>query len=229
LLSGGYPRCLIRQFARSYVRAGGAAPISLAPEELPVFLFDTLPVIRLLGIRALLPKALDRVLRPRLSTKISASSTKGPGFIKADSLLRFDWTVAIGEKQLTPAQFEKLVNTAGGIVRFRGEYVYLDPQEIERLRAQLDKPQQPTGTELLRIALAQEYAGAPIGLDKKALGIIRELTEIGDMVPPTTLDAPLRSYQERGFAWLYRNIRARFGSVIADDMGLGKTLQVIAA
>ncbi|HEV7930682.1 MAG TPA: SNF2-related protein, partial [Nitrosospira sp.] len=54
-------------------------------------------------------------------------------------------------------------------------------------------------------------------------------TEIGNMAPPAALEARMRPYQERGFAWLYRNIRAGFGSVIADDMGLGKTLQVITA
>ncbi|MDZ7844385.1 MAG: SNF2-related protein [Anaerolineales bacterium] len=46
---------------------------------------------------------------------------------------------------------------------------------------------------------------------------------------PAALQARLRPYQRRGFAWLYRNARAGLGSIIADDMGLGKTLQVIAA
>jgi SNF2 family DNA or RNA helicase len=37
----------------------------------------------------------------------------------------------------------------------------------------------------------------------------------------------MRPYQLRGYAWMYKNSRIGFGSVIADDMGLGKTLQVI--
>ena len=45
---------------------------------------------------------------------------------------------------------------------------------------------------------------------------------------PGALLATLRPYQQRGYAWLYRNARLGLGSVIADDMGLGKTLQVIA-
>lgn len=212
-----------------YISAGAVTPISLPPEALPAFLFDTLPIIRLLGIRALLPKALDRVLRPRLSMKVSGKGTGSSGFLNASDLFHFDWTVAIGGKQLTQAEFEKLVETAHGIVQFKGEYVYLDPAQIERLRAQLQKPPQPTGAELLRIALAEEYSGAPIVLDEQARNIIRTLTEIGNVPQPTALNATLRPYQERGFAWLYRNIRAGFGSVIADDMGLGKTLQVIAA
>ena len=48
------------------------------------------------------------------------------------------------------------------------------------------------------------------------------------VAPPADLHAQLRPYQQRGYAWLYKNSRLGFGSIIADDMGLGKTLQVIA-
>lgn len=210
-----------------YINTGATTPITLSPEALPAFLFDVLPVIRLLGIRALLPKALDRVLRPRLSMKLSGKDTGSFGYLNADDIFGFDWTVAIGHNQLTQAEFEELVKTAHGIVRFRGEYVYLEPAEIERLRLQLEKPPHTTQAELLRIALTEEYLGSPIILDAQARDIIRELTEIGSVPLPDGLNATLRPYQERGYAWLYRNIRIGFGSVIADDMGLGKTLQVI--
>jgi len=77
-------------------------------------------------------------------------------------VLTFDWQVAIGEQFVTRAEFERLVRRATGIVRFRGEYVFLDPVAIERLRAQLDRPPQPDGAELLRTALAGEWEGAPV-------------------------------------------------------------------
>ncbi len=48
------------------------------------------------------------------------------------------------------------------------------------------------------------------------------------MRPPAGLQATLRPYQQRGYAWLWRNASLGLGSVIADDMGLGKTLQVLA-
>ncbi|EQD74057.1 SNF2/RAD54 family helicase, partial [mine drainage metagenome] len=56
----------------------------------------------------------------------------------------------------------------------------------------------------------------------------RQLLDAGDVALPASIQATLRPYQERGYAWLYRNARIGLGSVIADDMGLGKTLQVIA-
>ncbi|HRF74840.1 MAG TPA: SWIM zinc finger family protein, partial [Accumulibacter sp.] len=52
---------------KGYVSAGARTPLRIAADELPGLLFDTLPVLRLLGIRTLLPKALERLLRPRLS------------------------------------------------------------------------------------------------------------------------------------------------------------------
>lgn len=211
----------------SYISAGATTPIALSPEALPAFLFDVLPVIRLLGIRALLPKALDRVLRPRLSMKLSGKNVGSSGYLNANDIFGFDWTVAVGHNQLTQKEFEELVKTAHGIVRFRGEYVYLDPAEIERLRLQLEKPPHTTQAELLRIALTGEYLGTPVTLDARAQAIIREFIEVNNVPLPVGLNATLRPYQERGYAWLYRNIRIGFGSVIADDMGLGKTLQVI--
>lgn len=211
-----------------YISAGAKTPIKISADDLPGLLFDTLPVVRLLGIRALLPKALDRLLRPRLSMQIKGKAADSGGFLNADDIFSFDWKVAVGEHLLTRAEFERLVKDATSIVRFKGEYIYLDPNEIERLRSQLAKPPLLSGTELLRVALAGEYAGSSVGLDAKARSILRELMEAGDVPVPDSITATLRPYQQRGYAWMYRNIRIGFGSVIADDMGLGKTLQVIA-
>uniref|UniRef100_UPI003F4953DA SNF2-related protein n=1 Tax=Cupriavidus necator TaxID=106590 RepID=UPI003F4953DA len=212
----------------AYIRAGAKAPIEIAANELPALLFDTLPVIRLLGIRALLPKALDSLLRPRLSMQIRGKATDTAGFFSADDVFAFDWKVAVGNHLLTRAEFERLVKDAAGVVRFKEAYVYLDPEEVERLRAQLLKPSVPSGAELLRVALAGEFAGTTVGLDAKAHKIIQDLVEAGTVPLPRGINATLRPYQQRGYAWLYRNARIGLGSVIADDMGLGKTLQVIA-
>ena len=211
-----------------YVRAGARKALVVGPQELPPLLFDTLPALRLMGIRTLLPRALERLLRPRLSMQINAKSSSVGAFFKTEDLFSFDWKVSLGDERLTPAEFERLLGKAHGIVRFRGQYVYLDPAEIEQLRARLARPAAVSGSELLRTALAGEVDGAPVGLSKAAEQLIRQLTSTGDVPLPTGLRATLRPYQERGYAWLWRNARLGLGSVIADDMGLGKTLQVIA-
>ena len=211
-----------------YVRSGAREPLPLGLSELPAFLFEALPAIRLLGIRALLPKSLDRLLRPRLSMQIKATAAASPSFLKADQIFSFDWQVALGEQTLTPTEFERLLGKATGVVRFKGEYVYLDPAAIEHLRQQLDKPPRLGAQELLRIALAGSYDGAPVGLNMAARKLLDELKDSAAIALPNGLQADMRPYQVRGYEWLARNARLGLGSVIADDMGLGKTLQVIA-
>jgi hypothetical protein len=103
----------------AYISAGAKAPVKIAADELPALLFDTLPVIRLLGIRALLPKALDHLLRPRLSMQIKDTATDTAGFFRADDVLAFDWKVAVGNHLITRAEFERLVKDAAGVVRFK--------------------------------------------------------------------------------------------------------------
>jgi len=212
----------------AYLSAGAGQPMPITAAELPPLLFDTLPIIRLLGIRVVLPKALDRLLRPRLSLQVSAKARDTGSFLNINDVFAFDWKVALGGRLLSRAEFEKLLRNATGIIRFKGEYVYLDPQEVERLQAQLQKSPFLSGTELLRIALAEEYLGSPVRLDTATRKIIRDLTDIGEVGIPQHLNATLRPYQQRGYAWLYRNACTGLGSVIADDMGLGKTVQVIA-
>ncbi|MDR0218579.1 MAG: DEAD/DEAH box helicase [Enterobacteriaceae bacterium] len=212
-----------------YLRQGGRNPITLTMEQLPELLFNILPAIQLLGIRTLLPKTLDRLLRPRLSMSVT-SQTKGMSSsqLSAGKILNFDWQVALGEHHLTQTEFEQLVQGATGVVRFKGEYIYLDPEEIASLQAKLSKPSKLSGTELLHIALAGEYSGTPVKLDDNTLQLLADLRESGDVSLPSYLNATLRPYQQRGYAWMWRNLQTGFGSVIADDMGLGKTLQVIA-
>ena len=211
-----------------YVRSGAREPLPLGLAELPDFLFGALPAIRLLGIRALLPKSLDRLLRPRLSMQIKAAAVASPSFLKADQIFSFDWQVALGEQTLTPKEFERLLGKATGVVRFKGEYVYLDPTAIEQLRQQLSKPPRLGAQDLLRVALSGSFEGAPVGLDKAAQKLLDQLKDSAAIALPNGLQATMRPYQVRGFEWLARNARLGLGSVIADDMGLGKTLQVIA-
>jgi len=211
-----------------YVRAGAREPLPLGLSELPAFLFEALPAIRLLGIRALLPKALDRLLRPKLSMQIKATAGASPSFLKADQIFSFDWQVALGEQTLTPEEFEHLLGKATDVVRFKGEYVYLDPAAIEQLRQQLAKPPRLGAQELLRIALAGSFEGAPVGLNPAARKRLDQLEDSAAIALPHGLQAAMRPYQVRGYEWLARNARLGLGCVIADDMGLGKTLQVIA-
>jgi uncharacterized Zn finger protein len=212
-----------------YLKSHASQPISISSDALPQLLQETLPIIRLLGIRAILPKALEKILRPKLSMKVTGTPTDSGGFLSMADLFAFNWTVAIGEHQLSFDEFEQLVQSASGVIRFKGEYVFLDPAEIAKLQAQLAKPPKVSGAELARVALAGEYLGAGVALDQAAQSLLKQLIDTGESALPDEIHATLRPYQQRGYDWLYRNAQLGLGSVIADDMGLGKTLQVITA
>jgi superfamily II DNA or RNA helicase len=213
-----------------YLRAGAAEALPLATDALPSFLAQTLPALRLLGMQVLLPKGLDKLLRPRLSMRIAASgAAAGLSRLSMDEVLQFDWRVALGDRLLSKAEFERLLAQGSGIVRFKGEFVLLDAAEVEQLRRQLTKPPALSGVAVLRVALAEDYGGAAVQLDRKAQTMLKRLREPPPLPPPEGLHAQLRPYQERGYAWLVRNATLGFGCLLADDMGLGKTLQVIAA
>lgn len=208
----------------------GDSTLAYDSEGFADVLLGILPVIKLLGIRLLLPNALKTLVRPKASFMLQHKESTGKerGFLSIDQLLDFEWRVAIGDKTVSVKEFLKLVKGMSGVVKIKGSYVLLDKNEIERLLKNLKAEKALSGNELLKAALSQEYQEAKISISKEARKIIDDLLQLEQIPPPSTLKGTLRPYQVRGYQWLYSNTRAGFGSIIADDMGLGKTIQVIA-
>ncbi len=193
-------------------------------------LFKILPIIKMFGIKVLMPKALRKLMRPKVSMALEGTedgTVAKSSIISLDNMLSFNWQIAIGDRQVTLGEFLKMVKQFSGIVKLNDQYVFFDEKEIATLLDKLADPPEPTGNELLQIALTEEYEGARVSLDKKAKKLIKHLLSGEGADIPKGLKATLRPYQLRGYEWLYKNSRLGFGSLIADDMGLGKTLQVI--
>ena len=210
-----------------YINRGGATPIILTMAEFSTFLFSSIPAVRLLGVKVMLPKSLQDIIRPRVSMKISTKQTDGKSYLRLDEMLQFDWQVALGEEVVSSEEFSRLVGKAKGLIKFRQQYIYVDEQDLERLRKAFDGNRPMTAVQMLQAALTESYDRAPIILSDEVRQLIRHLTEQTLIPVPQGIRATLRPYQERGYSWMYRNYRIGFGSIIADDMGLGKTLQVI--
>jgi uncharacterized Zn finger protein/superfamily II DNA or RNA helicase len=208
----------------------GKKPLRFDARTFADILFKTLPVIGLFGIRMLLPKALSRIVRPQLSLRLEkgAGQVLNNSPISLKNMLAYQWQIAIGEQDLTAAEFLEMLERYEGLVKIRDEYVYFDEKEMKALAEKLAKPPALSGPELLQIALSEEYEGTRILLSPEIRALMNELLAT-DLLPlPTGLNATLRPYQHRGYSWLRKNARLGFGSILADDMGLGKTLQVIA-
>jgi SNF2 family DNA or RNA helicase/uncharacterized Zn finger protein len=201
-------------------------------DEFVEILFKILPTIKLFGIKILLPKALRKLMRPKVSLKLESStdesgSVGGASMLNLDTMLSFDWQIALGNKMVSRKEFAKMVKQFSGIVKINDEYVFFDEDEIKNLLEKLENPPELSSHELMQVALTEEYDGAKIELGKQAKELMRKLIDSEETKVPKGLKATLRPYQLRGYEWMYKNARIGFGSVIADDMGLGKTLQVI--
>jgi SNF2 family DNA or RNA helicase/uncharacterized Zn finger protein len=209
--------------------SGERSQIAFDGERFVDILFESLPVLEFTGVSVLLPKSLRSLVRPQLSMHISKTSaeTNVESALQMAELLDFDWKVSLGDEWISAKEFKELVKSSAGLVKRKGRYIHLDPKVMEQLMKQLDRPPKLSAAELIHSAFSETYKDAPVQLDEKAREMIRELKSIQSIPAPSSLQASLRPYQQRGFEWMYKNSRLGLGSLIADDMGLGKTLQVI--
>jgi hypothetical protein len=215
--------------------------VELSPEETWRFLSEEATLLGEAGVAVRLPGggALQRVSL-RLVAREGAGPTSDPGVTRfgLDTLVDFDWKVAVGDALLTVSEFEDLAARQMPLVEVRGEWVLLDREHLEQARRILDR--RPGGRttlgELLRLAggLDPEGAGASVdgvageGWLSRLLDPDAARREIGAFVPPKALTGTLRPYQMRGVAWMRFLLSRGLGACLADDMGLGKTVQFLA-
>lgn len=148
--------------------------------------------------------------------------------VELDSVLEYAWQVVVGDEVVDGSEFAELVEQGGPILRFRGEWVLLEPTELDRLPTDLDtRGSIPTALGL-RAALAGEWEGTPVVPSERLAVLLETLSSPPEVTIPDTLEATLRPYQERGLHWLQALGQHGLGACLADDMGLGKTVQLIA-
>jgi SNF2 family DNA or RNA helicase len=178
----------------------------------------------------------------RLGLAVSATSTPVDGVVtdgglSRDQLGRFDWRLAVGGDVLTEDEIAQLVATKAPLVRFRGQWVAVDP---ERLRKGLEFLRTaPTGAsdpaELLAIASGQLIRETPLPIVSAHVeGWLADLLSgaaeqtLRPVDPPPDFKAQLRPYQQRGLSWMSFLSTLGLGACLGDDMGLGKTIQLLA-
>ena len=83
-----------------------------------------------------------------------------------------------------------------------------------------------SASRLYYLSSLLEHGTLPVDLDSSITEAAARLESEEDIALPSGLS--LRSYQQRGFAWLHTLDALHLGGILADDMGLGKTVQVIA-
>lgn len=210
-----------------YINSKGESLITMEMAKFAPFLMQAIPAIQLLNVDILLPKALQHILKPKASVRLKQKSSDGKSFLRLDKMLDFDWQVSVGDTIMSEDEFKKLLTKSEGLIKYKTNYIYVSPADMEKLQKHFTSTKQLSSFEMLRIALGNDYYGANVALSDEVKALIKQLTEQKESPLPDNLNASLRPYQHRGYTWMHRNTQIGFGSVIADDMGLGKTLQVI--
>ncbi len=152
------------------------------------------------------------------------------------AIVDYRWGLALGGATLTEDELHDLARVKVPLVRFRGQWVYLD---ADRLAAGLAYLARGAGTmtagEALRLVRLRPDAELPLPVTATGgrgwladllAGRIDEHLEL--LEAPTGLTGELRTYQRRGLSWLAFMDRLGLGACLADDMGLGKTVQLLA-
>lgn len=220
--------------------------VDLSANETLGFVREAAPLLEAQGFVVRLPDWADMGERrlgmelhvsPRAPREGGRSSDLSLDNFGLNSVIDFDWRVAVGDRHLTLDEFEKLVEEQSSLVHIHGEWMELDQEAAKRALAFMRK--QPRGSmnliEAMRISAGADEidAGLPIvgmtGTDwvARLLDGLPEAT-VADIPQPVDFQGELRPYQLRGLAWLAFLRRLGIGGCLADDMGLGKTIQLIA-
>ena len=176
----------------------------------------------------------------RLAVRANVKSPKmqGGSGLSLETIVQFDWEVALGDRKLTLRELEALARMKVPLVRVRGQWVEMNAAEIQAAIDFWKKKgtEKATFRDIIQMALGTK--DAPQGFDfngVKATGWIGKLLKqldgqaaFKELAPPKAFSGTLRPYQVRGYSWLSFLRQWGLGACLADDMGLGKTIQTLA-
>lgn len=192
--------------------------------------------------------------RIKVKGDVNIPNMKAPGMLNLDSIMQFDWSVAMGDKNVTMTELEKLARAKSSLVRVRGEWVEVSTDDIKHAISFLKKRTKKASLlDAIRMRLGGSDTAGMLGTKFKddesdpssKSGMDVEITSNDDHIlevfdsldgkshleeikQPDGFCGTLRPYQVRGLSWLAFLQRWGLGGCLADDMGLGKTIQILA-
>ncbi|MEI7634511.1 MAG: DEAD/DEAH box helicase [bacterium] len=205
------------------------------------FLTEKAMELEMAGFGVMLPAWWSRKgTKQRLSLRANVKSPAamaGGSMMRFDTIVKFDYEVALGAEKLTLAELEALAKLKAPLVKIRGQWVHMSAEDIRTAMDfwQKSKQGQAPVRDVVRMALGAGAAGVSLPVrGVTASGRIGELlaqldgqSSFESVPPPGGFDGLLRPYQQRGFSWLCFLRRWGLGACLADDMGLGKTIQAL--
>jgi superfamily II DNA or RNA helicase len=155
-----------------------------------------------------------------------------------DEIVNCRWSIALGNETISEDDLAELAKHKIPLVRFRGQWTYVDRQRLAaglKFLRRVATGTMPAREILLNAGLRPPQDDVPLPVRSEGgTGWLADLMsgDVENRLPevdvPADLHATLRPYQRRGLSWLAFLDRLGLGACLADDMGLGKTVQVLA-
>jgi superfamily II DNA or RNA helicase len=193
------------------------------------------------GLGVVMPPSLipSSGIEGRLGLKVVADVADAKSRLGLQSLLKFKLELAMGDKTVSKAEFNRLIAQKTPLVQIHGEWVALQPQDIKAAEGIFALQKQPLSLSVedaLRLSTGDSktieklpvVSFAASGVLEELLGALTNRETLTPIYPPDTFKGELRPYQARGVGWLSFLERWGMGACLADDMGLGKTIELIA-
>lgn len=191
-------------------------------------------------IEVILPEELVNIIVPRASINAKVRTARSGDLmdifnntssgISLEDILDFSYEVALGDEKISIEEFNKLVQTNNGLIKYKDKYVLVDKDESKKIFEQIAKANHSklTRLELIHASMSGQLEQYDFDYDEAFASIIKDFNKPLEVETPADLKGELRPYQQTGLKWLWTNISKGFGCCMADDMGLGKTIQVIS-
>ena len=217
------------------------------PTQAHAFLREV-PVLEHSGIITRIPDwwRNGRGPRPQVSVRVGGA-VKGAG-LGLETLLNFSVAATLDGTDLTPAEWQALMNADHGLVSLRGQWVEVDSEKLADVLKYWRQVQADSagdgfsfleGMRLLAgvrlashstpdAAVADWSEVAADGWLRETLAALHTPDTLATFDVNRHLAATLRPYQATGVKWLWLLQSLGLGACLADDMGLGKTIQIIA-
>lgn len=173
-----------------------------------------------------------------LELDLTPISTESSSLFSLNSLINYNWRIAIGDIPLSADVFRQLVRENQSFIRYKNKWIHLPMQEMRKAYDEMDqamdyldhKPSIAGSLKLEAVQRRKRKSRLSVQLAPELADYLGQLIKKPVKKPmlPPTFQGDLRAYQFRGFAWIVNLRNCHVGGCLADDMGLGKTVQAIA-
>ena len=173
--------------------------------------------------------------KPGIRARAKTPAMQGGSGMTMTSLIDLDVEMALGDESISMQELEELAELKVPLVRFRGQWVEINADEIRAAADFWRNRPQVSLRDVVQIGLGADQRARDDNVSLEADDWLRELLErlqqkgqIEQMEAPEGFYGQLRPYQQLGYSWLAFLRDWGLGACLADDMGLGKTVQTLA-